>query len=182
MTTIANRLLATPTPIARQIYSDAHHVAYAAASMFLEKHHIRQKRVEEGMAIKHSYKLDNDDVVPIMELVSGAKLRNKHALPLVGNLSIARLLRQSFVSNQAWLADDVQVSVRRLMEPVIEFITKHSEYLEVFAGIYENQYSHTNVLGIYITLKSVKKEKDRMAWEITIDDGDLVEVASFSSK
>lgn len=181
MTTIATapKLL---TKVAREIYHEAHGVAYKAGTMFLEKHHIRQRSVGEGFVIKHGYKLDNDDVVPIMELVTGAKLRNKYALPLVGNLSIMRLLRQTFVGNQAWLADDVQVSVKRLIEPIAEFITKHNEHLEVFAGVYENKYTHTNVLGIYITLKNVKKEKDSMAWEITIDDGDLVDIAGFSSK
>lgn len=178
MTTIttAPKLL---TKVAQEIYREAHHIAYKVGTMFLEKHHIRQCSVESGFSIKHGYKLDNDDVVPIMELVTGAKLRNKHALPIVGNLSIMRLLRQTFVGNQAWLADDVQVSVKRLIEPIAEFVAKHNEHLEVFAGVYENKYSHTNVLGIYITLKNVKKEKDSMAWEITIDDGDLVDIAGF---
>lgn len=167
--------------VCAEISNAAHRAAYAASSMFLEKHHIKQGRIENGFYIKHGYTNADGDVTPIAKLVVGAKLRNRKALPQVGALSINRLLRQSFVGNQAWLADDVQVSVKRFMEPVTNFLAQYEQNLDVFAGIRLNDFTHTNVLSIYIMLKDIEEDSKRFAWEITIDNHDLVEALNAKS-
>lgn len=165
----------------KEISTAAHRAAYAAASMFLEKHDFQQGRVAgtDGLFIKHGYLEEGeDDMIPIMKLVVGAKLRNKHTLPLVGTLSINRLIRQSFVGSQAWIADDVQVSVKRFIEPINRFLMEYEEHVEVYAGIYENKFTNTNVLGIFIMLKNNEGEEKRLSWEITIDNADLADVSN----
>jgi hypothetical protein len=149
--------------------------------MFLEKHDFKQGRIvgTEGLFIKHGYKEDGeDDMVPLMQLVVGARLRNKHVLPQVGTLSISRLIRQSFAGSQAWVANDVQVSVKRFIEPITQFLTQYEEHVDVFAGIYENKFTNTNVLGIFIMLKDMEDEDKRLSWEITIDNADLADVSN----
>lgn len=160
--------------VAKDLYREAHHVAYKAASMFLEKHSIKQGHTSNGgLFIQHGYINDEGDVVPIMKLVNGDKLRNKEVLRQISQQGIMRLLRQSFVGNQAWLTHDIQVSVKRLMEPIAQFVADNAEHFEVFGNVYENKLTHTNVLGIYISLKGVRNPADHIAWEITIDDIDL---------
>ena len=165
----------------KEISTAAHRAAYAAAAMFLEKHDFQQGRVSgtDGLFIKHGYMEDaNDEMTPIMKLVVGARLRNKHTLPQVGTLSINRLVRQSFAGSQAWIADDVQVSVKRFIEPITQFLAQYEEHLDVFAGIYENKFTNTNVLGIFIMLKNMEDEDKRLSWEITIDNADLADVSN----
>ena len=156
-----------------------HHATYQAFSKsFLDKHDFIQGRLKAGgMFITHGYKTEEGDLVPISTLVVGSKLHEKHNYRQVGALSIARTLRQSFVGNQVWLADDIQVSVKKFMEHVTQFLMEHEAHLDVFSSIYENEITHTNVLGIYIMIKDSK----RFAWEITIDDHDLTEAVSAAS-
>jgi hypothetical protein len=168
----------------KEIANIGHRTAYAMGGLFLDKHDFKQGRVQgtNGFFIKHGYReINNDSMVPISELVIGAKLKNRHALPQVGARSITRLVRQSFVGNQVWLADDVQLSVKRFIEPFTMFLSQYEEHLDVFAGIYENLYTHTNVLGIYVMLKDVEDDEHRFAWEITIDDADLVAAVAFET-
>lgn len=165
------------------ISNAAHHAAYQAfKNLFLDKHDFIQGRTGDGkgLYITHGYKTDDDDVVPISTLVVGAKLREKHTLRQVGALSINRMIRQSFVGSQVYLADDVQVPVKKLMEHVSRFLMDYEQHLDVFAGIYENKLTSTNVLGIYIMIKNVE-DSNRFAWEITIDDHDLVDEVSEAS-
>jgi hypothetical protein len=165
------------------ISNAAHHATYQAFSnLFLDKHDFIQGRLKAGgMFITHGYKTEDDDVVPISTLVVGGKLIEKHRYRQVGALSIARTLRQSFVGNQVYLADDVQVPVKKLMEHVTRFLMDYEQQVDVFAGIYENKLTNTNVLGIYIMIKDVDEDSKRLAWEITIDDHDLRDELSAAS-
>jgi hypothetical protein len=162
------------------ISNAAHHVTYQAFSKsFLDKHDFIQGRLKGGgLFITHGYKTEEGDTVPISTLVVGSKLCEKHRYRQVGALSIARTLRQSFVGNQVWLADDVQVPVKKFMEHVTQFLMQHEAHVDVFASIYENKLTNTNVLGIYIMLKDIEEDSRRFAWEITIDDHDLTEAVS----
>lgn len=165
---------------AKEIYHEAHHLAYKSMSLFLDKHYFKQGRIDKGLFINHGFITDNQDIVTVMRLVTGAKLNNRHALPQIGNGAILRLLRQSFVGKQAWIADDVQVTVKNVIEYVAQFVNKYTNELEVFAKIHESA-TGTNCLMFYIALKETKHPKDHMAWEITIDDVDLVNALTTSS-
>lgn len=160
----------------QEVSLQAHRAAYAAGSTFLEKHDFNQGRYGSGLFIDHGYLNEEEDFIPIMKVVAGDRLRNRHILRQVSALSISRMMRQSFVGNQAWLTGDLIVSVKRFMEPIIKFLNTYHECLDVFAGIYENKFTHTNVFGIYITIKDECAPDKRVCWEITIDDNDLSEV------
>lgn len=163
------------------ISQEAHRAAYAAGSMFLEKHDFKQGRTDGGLYITHGYLNAEEEMVPLTKLVVGAKLRNKQALQHVSARKVANLLCQSFVGNNMWTTADIDVSVKRFMEPINAFLIKHEEHLDVFAGIYENKLTSTNVFGIYIMLKDVEKDEQRLNWEITIDHHDLVAPNSMHS-
>lgn len=166
------------------LINQAHRASYATFSeMFLEKHYFQQGRVGTtgGLYITHGYKNDDDDIIPISTLVVGERLKNKQALRQVGALSIARLVRQSFLSNQAWLADDVQVPIKKFMEHVSRFLMDNEQHLDVFSDIYENKLTNTNVFGLYILLKDAPDDATRFAWQITIDDHDLVDALDVNS-
>jgi hypothetical protein len=149
--------------------------------MFLEKHDFNQGRVGNGFYMIHGYENEEEDFIPLSKLVVGSRLREKNPLPQVGALSINRLLKQSFVGNQCWETGDIQVPVKRFMESITKFIAQYEEHLDVFAGIYENKLTSTNVLGIYITLKDIDDDTKRLSWEITIDDNDLVEAMTLQN-
>lgn len=160
----------------QDIITQAHSLSYRSfGAMFLEKHWWKQGRHgnDGGLYIEHGYETDDEVIVPISKLVVGAKLKEKHPLRQVGALSITRMVKQSFAGGQAWLADDVQVSTKLFIEHVARFLMDNEQHVEVFAGIYENKLTSTNVFGIYIMLK---EEYERpFAWEITIDHHDLVQ-------
>lgn len=164
-----------------EISNAAHRAAYAAGSMFLEKHEFNQGRSGDGLFIVHGYMNPEEDLVPITKVVVGSKMRESSRLRHVGMASISSMLNQTFVGDQAWLAGDVQVSVKRFLEPVLQFIAKYAEHLDVFAGVYENKLTSTNVFGIYIMLKDVEDDAKRLCWEINIDDHDLTEALSWKN-
>lgn len=163
----------------QDIITQAHSLSYRSfGAMFLEKHWFKQGHYgnDGGLYIEHGYETLDETIVPISKLVVGAKLKEKHPLRQAGVLSIPRLAKQSFVGGQAWLADDVQVTVKKFMEHVARFLMDNEQHVEVFAGIYENKLTNTNVFGVYIMLK--EEYEKPFAWEITIDDHDLVTAMS----
>lgn len=159
------------------IHSEAHQVVYRTmGELFGQQHSFKQGRchrtVDQGLYIINGYSLPDEDFIPIAEMVVGSRIRNKSKLPQVSALSVKRLLRQTFAGNKAWVTDDFQVKTKQLLEPIANFIAKYADYFDVFAGVYENVYTHTNVFGLVVLLKDVEGP-NQLAWEITIDDADL---------
>lgn len=160
----------------KAISSEAHHVVYSTMEKLFGEHHaFRQGRchrtVDQGLYILNGYMVE-DEFVPIVEMVVGERIRNKSRLPQIKPLSVNRLLRQTFAGSKAWVHEGFQVKTRHLLDPIANLIAKHADHLDVFAGVYENKVTNTNVFGLVVLLKGVEGA-DRLSWEVTIDDTDL---------
>jgi hypothetical protein len=160
----------------KAITKEANHAAYAAANQFGEHF-----RFEQGFAdSKHTalfarsgYLNYNLDFIPLSEILEGKILKNKHRLHHVQPIRLDAMLRDSFVQGKAWARGDTVVTTRDYLRPILAVIAKYADSLDVFAGVYRNRNSMTDVFSIYVKLKDVEVE-DQLCWEITIDDVDLV--------
>lgn len=163
------------------ITKEAREVAFAAASLFGAQHHYKlDNKYGEyphlcpttGSNIVHGFFNSNLDHVELSKMVIGRCVRDVKRLPHTTPLSLSRLLKQSFAGQKCWVARDVCVSTKEFIDPINTFLLNYGEYVDVFAGIYENDSNYTNVFGIVIMLKDAKGDK-RLTWEITFDDAYL---------
>ncbi len=164
----------------RNITKEAHQAAHAAAFQFGEHYRFKQGYADakkESLFALNGYENYQLDFIPLSNMVVGKVLKNKEPLKEVRATSVERMLRQSFVGGRAWAHGDTVVLTKDFIKPVVEFITKWAERLDVFAGIYQNPKTMTNVFGIYVKLKDVEGE-DQLCWELTFDDVDLVKPSS----
>jgi hypothetical protein len=164
----------------KTITKEAHQAAHDAAHLFGEYYRFKQGYADpkqESLYALNGYENYQLDFVPLSNMVVGKVLKNKEPLKEIRATSVERLLRQSFVGNRAWTHGDTVVLTKDFIMPVIKFITRWAERIDVFAGIYQNPHTMTNVFGIYVKLRDVEGE-DQLCWEITIDDVDLVKPSS----
>lgn len=159
------------------ITTEAHKVVYSTFNtLFNERYTFKQARCtrsgEQGIYILNGHMNNLGDFIPVSDMVVGAKLYNKEALPHVNPLSVADLFKQSFASAKAYVTDDCYVETKQLMEPITKFLAKYAECLDVFAGVYQNKKTYSRVFGVVVLLKDVVGEQ-RLSWELTIDDVDL---------
>lgn len=160
----------------KNITKEAHQAAFAAANLFGESYRFKQgycDKSQESLFALNGYENYNLDFIPLSEMVVGKILKNKEPLKEVRATAIERMVKQSFVGGRAWAREEHQVLTKDFMKPIVEFLVKHADRFETYAGIYQNSYTMTNVFGIYAKLKDVAPE-DQLCWEITIDDVDLV--------
>lgn len=161
----------------------AHTVAYKAVSLFGEHHKLKDGRhytepeptVSCGRPITHGVFNNSLDFISLSTLVVGARLNTQCRCSMKEtNVSeIRKLLNKGFVANKDWRIGDVRVSVKSFMEPILAFLNRYKEQVEVYVGLYENKATYTEVLGLVITSKH-NRLADRLTWEITIADADLI--------
>lgn len=161
----------------------AHKVAYETASLFGEYHKLKDgKRYNDPELIVsyknpviHGFFGSSLDFISLSALVVGSKL-NTRCKCVMNEMSISdirKLFNKSFAVNKDWRVGDVRVSVKKFMEPIFEFLTNYKDQVEVYTSLYENAATYTDVLGLVIISKN-KIKSDKLIWEITIDNADLV--------
>lgn len=164
----------------KTITKEAHTAAYEATALFGVYHRFKQGYADPSQMSLYAlngYENYQLDFVPLSNMVVGKRLKNKEPLKAIRASAVERMLRQCFVGGKAWAHGEVVVHTKDFIQPVVGFITKYAERLEVYAGIYQNPETMTNVFGLYVRLMDVESE-DQLCWEITIDDVDLVKPTS----
>lgn len=168
----------------KEISIQTHQVIFNTFAKLFEEDHTRQQTHyrnsgDSGFSIVHGYKKDFDTVIPVCEIVVGARIHNKHSLPAISVLGINRLLKQTFPNKKAWASESKFVDTKKIVEGIANLVAANSKHLEVFAGIYQNKFTYSNVFGLVVLLKDVVGEQ-RLSFELTIDDIDLVEASEIN--
>lgn len=156
-----------------------HRAAHGAfATLFQEDRNFKQYHLiqgkDRGLGITHGYQSTPDTFVPVCEIVVGAKLHNKHRLPQVTAQGVLRLFRQTFPNKKAWVGPNQFVETKQLITPISEFLVNNAGLVDVFAGVYRNEETYSNVFGMVALLKNCVGQR-RVSMELTIDDVNLVE-------
>lgn len=162
----------------------AHLAAYTSVSLFGEHHRFKDGSrfcepestvVDTGKVFTHGIFNNTLDFIPLSKILVDGKLTTqcKSAMGQVSVADIRQLVKQNFTKNKDWRIGDVRVSVNAFLEPILQFLDQHDEEMEAFAGIYDNKLMYSDVLGLVIVSKQ-SVIGQRMTWEITIDDADLV--------
>lgn len=166
------------------INTEIHQTVYNAfVKLFQSDYHCEQSHYvngpDHGFSARYGYHVDCETFIPVCELVVGAKIRNKHNLMQYSAQGILRLLKQTFAGNKAWTGVNAFVETKLLVSPIAAFIAKHADKLEVFAGVYQNKHTYSNVFGVVVLLKDCVGDQ-RISLELTIDDIDLVSVTQLN--
>lgn len=160
----------------KTIAKEAHQAAYAAVALFGDLHKFKLGFADAKRTCAstiNGYYNYLSDFVPLSEMVVGKAIKNREPLRATRATAVERMVKQSFVGGKAWANGEVSVLTKDFMQPIAAFLNKWVDHLEVYAGIYENELTGTNVFGIYVKLKDAAGA-DHLTWEITIDDVDLV--------
>lgn len=161
-----------------------HQTVYKAfTSLFLSDYSCEQYRchpgTDNGFGARYGFKSDPETFVPVCEIVVGAKIRNKHNLPQYSAQGVLRLLKQTFAGKKAWIGNNVYVETKDLVSPLAAFIAANADKLDVFAGVYQNKHTYSNVFGVVVLLKDCIGEQ-RLSLELTIDDIDLANASEIN--
>ena len=161
----------------------AHATAYQAVSLFGEHHKLKngklydepEPKVSFGTPVIHGVFSNTLDFISLSTLVVGARLRTncKCAMKEMGVQDIRSALNKTSMSGRDWRIGDVRVTVKNFMKPIFEFLQKHADQVEAYVCTYHNEVLYTDVFGLVIMSKH-DSPADRLTWEITIDDADLV--------
>lgn len=161
----------------------AHTAAFNAASLFGEHHKLKDGKryndpapeISTGRPVVHGVIGRSLDFIPLSTLVVGAKLKTQCqcAMKPANVGEIRKLMNKSFFSNKDWRVGEVRVSVMSFMEKILGFLSRYGNQMEAYVAIYDNKDKYTDVFGLVIMSKSTDCH-DRLTWEITIDDAELV--------
>ena len=160
----------------------AHTVAYKAAALFKEHHKLKDGKryndpepiVSTGRPVVHGVIGSTLDFIPLSTLIVGGKLNTKckGTMKQMTVADIRKLLNTSFTASKDWRVGDTRVSVEKFMNPILEFLFSYRNQVEAYVSIYQDEDTSTDVFGLIIISKN--GGFDQLAWEISINDKDLV--------